>query len=333
MPSPAIFTSAGLVPSSFGPFAAGLSLARSVQAPAPKKPTVTTATPAKTPRIAALLAPFARTNSITLSDAPAAEPFPWSAGVQLPRLPFRTAKVCANQEAESPSRSEIPLVPRSPCRCLASADPSVPPCVPSVLSLSFSEGLSPKPFQLQSLRAPKRVSSSPPVLRLPGLLLSVPLSSSPRPAANRPISRQAARTGKPRANRAPRNPLPLRSQWRQPQGSPHPRQNQQRTRRPPICTPQFRLQPRLRIHRSPARPHHPSQRRHSRYSSQRHHRQSQSRRHKRPRLSRRPRQIRPHPRPRPRRPPRIPRHHHRHPSPPRPPLLARPLLRPHRHRH
>src|SRR6267142_1385042 len=71
MPSPAIFTSAGFVPSSFGPFAAGLSLARSVNACAPKNPIVTTAIPAKTPRIAALLAPFARTDSITLSDAPA----------------------------------------------------------------------------------------------------------------------------------------------------------------------------------------------------------------------------------------------------------------------
>src|SRR5882762_10342280 len=71
MPSPAIFPSAGFVPSSFGPFAAGLSLARSVQGPAPTKLIVTTAIPAKTPRIAALLAPFARTDSITLSDVPA----------------------------------------------------------------------------------------------------------------------------------------------------------------------------------------------------------------------------------------------------------------------
>src|SRR5882724_2160713 len=53
------------------------------------------------------------------------------------------------------------------------------------------------------------------------------------------------RTGEPRANRAPRNPLPLRGQRRQPQGSPHPRQNQQRARRPPIRPPQFQLQPLL----------------------------------------------------------------------------------------
>src|SRR5260370_6737507 len=89
------------------------------------------------------------------------------------------------------------------------------------------------------------------------------------PASSPKVSREAKREGhdphgtsKPRSNRTPRNPLPLRSQWRQPQGSPHPRAHQQRTRRPPIRPPQFRLQPLFRICRNPARPYHPLQRRH-----------------------------------------------------------------------
>src|SRR6266403_94827 len=120
IPSPAIFTSAGFVPSSFGPFADGLSLARTVQAPAPKKPNATTATPAKTPRIAALLAPFARTDSITLSDAPAAEPFPWSAGAPLPLLPLSRRRhfVLINRSNRHPAVRFASCLARPPVSCL-----------------------------------------------------------------------------------------------------------------------------------------------------------------------------------------------------------------------
>src|SRR6266568_1747464 len=74
-PSPAIFTSAGFVPSSSGPFGAGLLSARSVCAPNPHRPSVTTATPVKTLRIHPLLAPLAHTNSTTHSDALLTNPF------------------------------------------------------------------------------------------------------------------------------------------------------------------------------------------------------------------------------------------------------------------
>src|SRR5437660_548859 len=68
--SPAIFTSAGFVPSSSGPFGAGRLSARAVHAPPKQTPGATTQ--ASKRRIRFLLAPFTRTNSITLSDAPAA---------------------------------------------------------------------------------------------------------------------------------------------------------------------------------------------------------------------------------------------------------------------
>src|SRR6266704_1189590 len=74
-PSPAIFTSAGFVPSSSGPFGAGLLSARSVCAPTPHRPSVTTATPVKTLRIHPLLAPLAHTTSTTHSDALLTNPF------------------------------------------------------------------------------------------------------------------------------------------------------------------------------------------------------------------------------------------------------------------
>src|SRR5437016_1308312 len=70
IPSPAIFTSAGFVPSSSGPFGAGRLSARAVHAPPKQTPGATTQ--ASKRRIRFLLAPFTRTNSITLSDAPAA---------------------------------------------------------------------------------------------------------------------------------------------------------------------------------------------------------------------------------------------------------------------
>src|SRR5216683_1799523 len=75
IPSPAIFTSAGFVPSSSGPFGAGRLSARTIHAPLTELPSITTAALAKTPRIRFLLAPFAHINSTTLSNAPAAIQF------------------------------------------------------------------------------------------------------------------------------------------------------------------------------------------------------------------------------------------------------------------
>src|SRR5712692_6829999 len=75
-PSPAIFTSAGFVPSSSGPFGAGFSFAHNVCAPPRHAPTAKTAAPPKTGHIP--ISPCATTahkNSTTLSDAAAANPF------------------------------------------------------------------------------------------------------------------------------------------------------------------------------------------------------------------------------------------------------------------
>src|SRR5713101_8101535 len=75
-PSPAIFTSAGFVPSSCGPFGTGFSFAHNVCAPLRQTPSAKTAAPRKTVRIP--ISPCATTahkNSTTLSDAAAANPF------------------------------------------------------------------------------------------------------------------------------------------------------------------------------------------------------------------------------------------------------------------
>src|SRR5260370_23130539 len=71
IPSPAILTSAGFVPSSSGPFGTGRLSPRAVHATPKENPIAATATPAKTRRIRFLLTPFTQTNSTTLSDAPA----------------------------------------------------------------------------------------------------------------------------------------------------------------------------------------------------------------------------------------------------------------------
>src|SRR5712664_3302206 len=127
-------------------------------------------------------------------------------------------------------------------------------------------------------------------------------------ASSAKASRQKSRKGgstreirNPLSNRASRNQAPPRSKRRFPQRSSHARAYQQRTRRSPIRSPQFRLQPLFRIRRNSPRPHHASQRRHRRHPPQRHHRQSQSRRRQCPSLPGGPRQIRPYPRPRARR--------------------------------
>src|SRR6266478_1356951 len=70
IPSPAIFTSAGFVPSSSGPLGAGRLSALAVHAPPKQNPNAITVTPTNTPRICSLLAPLAQSNSITHSDAP-----------------------------------------------------------------------------------------------------------------------------------------------------------------------------------------------------------------------------------------------------------------------
>ena len=74
IPSPAIFTSAGFVPSSSGPF--GRLSARAVHAPPRQNPSAANAVPASTRRIRFLLRAFTQTNSITLSDALPAFRFP-----------------------------------------------------------------------------------------------------------------------------------------------------------------------------------------------------------------------------------------------------------------
>src|SRR6267143_2735356 len=58
IPSPAILTSAGFVPSSSGPFGVGRLSARAVHAPPKENPIATTAASAKTRRISSLPAPF-----------------------------------------------------------------------------------------------------------------------------------------------------------------------------------------------------------------------------------------------------------------------------------
>src|SRR5712692_9374986 len=68
IPSPAIFTSAGFVPSSSGPFGAGRLSARAVHAPPKQNPIATTVAATNRRRICSLLAPLAHTNSITHSD-------------------------------------------------------------------------------------------------------------------------------------------------------------------------------------------------------------------------------------------------------------------------
>src|SRR6266566_737037 len=88
IPSPAILTSAGFVPSSSGPFGAGRLSARAVHAPPKENPSATAAAPAKTHRIRLLLTPFAQTDSITVSDVLGIEPFPGGAGPQLPPSPL-----------------------------------------------------------------------------------------------------------------------------------------------------------------------------------------------------------------------------------------------------
>src|SRR6266576_3707424 len=88
IPSPAILTSAGFVPSSSGPSGAGRLSARAVHAPLKENPSATAAAPAKTRRIHILLTPFAQTDSITVSDVLGIEPFPGGAGPQRPPSPL-----------------------------------------------------------------------------------------------------------------------------------------------------------------------------------------------------------------------------------------------------
>src|SRR5882672_2502159 len=192
MPSPAIFTSAGFVPSSFGPFAAGLSLARSDQAPAPKNPIVTTATPARKRRIAALLAPFARPDSITLSDVPAA--------IRFLRVSLRLCVILSLLFCD-PCLSALPCIPGN-----ASAPTSLRP---SVSALHCLRGHLATPSQFPSALACTRSILSA-CLRYSLYHASAAISAK----ASRETqleSLNSRRTGKPRANRAPRNPLPFRS--------------------------------------------------------------------------------------------------------------------------
>src|SRR5438445_1584654 len=78
--SPAIFTSAGFVPSSSGPFGAGRLSARAIPAPPQENPSATTATLAKIRRICLLPHAFRAQETLSRSrDAPAEERFRSSA--------------------------------------------------------------------------------------------------------------------------------------------------------------------------------------------------------------------------------------------------------------
>src|SRR6266700_1423794 len=322
IPSPAILTSDGFVPSSSGPFGIGRLSARAINAPLKEHPSATTATPANARRIRFLLALFAQTNSITHSDGARRHSVSSSELLSLLES-FFLCVLCVKFFAFVPGA-------RLTHSCISGNQPVAISLRTSIPALNCLRGHLATSFQLPSAFARARTIFSScfrDSLFLPGAASSAKVSREAKREGHDPHG-----TSKPHSNRASRNPLPLRSQWRQPQRSSHPRAHQQRTRRPPIRSPQPRLQPLLSIHRNPSRPHHPSEWRHRRHPSQRHQRQSQSRRRQRPRLPGRPHKIRPHPRPRARRHPRIPRHHHHHASPPRPRLLARPLLRPLRRR-
>jgi len=160
---------------------------------------------------------------------------------------------------------------------------------------SFSKGLSLEPIPATISRGPNRIPSPIPVLRIPTLLLFLPLHSNP------PQQQPAQPAGKQTEPQTPaqielletKNSLETNGDSRK---EVHTRVKSTPSSASVIRTPQFRLQPLLRIHRPPARPDALIPARHSRYSSSAIADNPHPRRHKRPRLSRRPHQSRPHPR-------------------------------------
>src|SRR5713226_4643621 len=107
IPSPAIFTSAGFVPSSSGPLGAGRLSARAVHAPPKQNPIATTVTATNRRRICSLLAPLAQSNSITHSDAFAAIRFLWSAGAPLPLFRQHKANFYSRHHRATPFRFRL----------------------------------------------------------------------------------------------------------------------------------------------------------------------------------------------------------------------------------
>src|SRR5216684_537877 len=125
-----------------------------------------------------------------------------------------------------PLRVAAPCIPRNA--------PATAPLPASFPALHFQRGHLQTSFQHSSLPADPALA-----VFLPRLRCFFSRSGSPpktRRKTERPSLRSRA-TAAPRATRAPRNKNPLRSQRRLPQGSPCPRQDQQRTRRSPIRSP------------------------------------------------------------------------------------------------
>src|SRR2546421_10503554 len=90
--SPAIFTSAGFVPSSSGPFGAGRLSARAIPAPPQENPSATTVTLAKIRRIRLLLTPSGHTDSITLYRRTGRRTVSFDGGSLLPQLRWQTCR-------------------------------------------------------------------------------------------------------------------------------------------------------------------------------------------------------------------------------------------------
>src|SRR6266566_4518252 len=107
--SPAIFTSAGLVPSSSGPFGAGRLSARVIPAPPQKNPSATTATLAKIRRIGLLLTPSGHTDSITLYRRTDRRRVSFERGSLLPLLRLANLPKAALRSLPRNSRSLSPL--------------------------------------------------------------------------------------------------------------------------------------------------------------------------------------------------------------------------------
>src|SRR6266513_1870063 len=193
--SPAIFTSAGLVPSSSGPFGAGRLSARAIPAPPQENPSATTATLAKICRIGLLLTPSGHTDSITLYRRTGRRTVSFEHGSLLPLLRWQT---CRRLHSGHYRATLVPfrLYPSWPTPYTA-----------------FREHT--EPLRAISLFADIFAVATPCARRL----------RFPRPRAGSKASRKARRqkgrenrrareNREPRPHPAARNPLPLRSQRR-----------------------------------------------------------------------------------------------------------------------
>src|SRR6266478_3173081 len=344
IPSPAIFVSAGLVPSSSGPLNRS---SPSAICAAPRSPHPSTAVPTLASHFRIRSSPRRRSahhrlsrqtpHPAQVSVRQAASPSFVAQPILAVRLLWSAAVLFTLFTPSFEGSREGPALlrckPRNPTS--SSLRPSAPsaslryPYLSSLRRCFFPETNTPIPAlpnfrsALNSQRGPSASFSVHAIRLCTTFALRFACVSRALPGKPPPA---------PRTDRATRNPRALRVQRRQPQGSPHPRTHQQRTRRPPVRPPFLRLQPLLPTNRIPARTHHPRRRRYRRHPPLRHLRPAQPRRNQRPRLSGRPCKIRPHPEPSTQRPPRISRSHHNLPPPPSPRLLARPHLRPLRRR-